>query len=401
MPLDAPRPHINFADPQNARNPFPVYKKLRDEFPICQLEPDGRFAISRYEDVIFALGNHALFAAGSNVIGRPDWVEEEYKRDLFILTKDPPDHTQYRALVNKAFVPRVLDALSPFMRDTAAQLIAEIRNRPTVDFLNDFALPYAVQVIGRITGDSSQTVEDLRRWTELVDKNTSERPDDAHILALQSATKKQYDLYDKIIAERRQMPQADLLTELLNTKIGEQRLTDREVRAGLDLFVSAGFQSSALFLTNALHLLANHPNVRMALQANHQLIPLFIDEALRLSSPAHALMRYATQSITLHDVTIPEGALVAIIIAAANRDDRKFDDPDTLNIHRPHLKKQIAFGHGVHTCLGASLARMEVQIALEALLSTFDTISCPPDDDIEWTNTLIIRAIQALPITLR
>lgn len=406
MLLDAPRPNIQFSDPEIARNPFPTYALMRDEYPVCQLEPDGRYAITRYEDVTEALLRHDLFAAGSNVIGRPDWVEEEYKRDLFILSKDPPEHSQYRALVNKAFVSRVLDALVPYMRDTATALVKSLKERQKegrshIEFLSDFALPYAIAIINRITGDTAQTVEQLRRWTELVDKNTQERPDEAHVQALQAATKMQYDIYDRIIAERRREPRQDLLTELINAKIGDQQLTDREIRAGLDLFVSAGFQSSALFLANAIHLLANHPELRKSLAQSPEQIARFIDEALRLNSPAHALMRYTRAPVTFHGITIPEGQLVAIVIAAANRDERRFERPDSVDINRPHLKKQIAFGHGVHSCLGAALSRMEVQVALETLLAEFDSITCPPDSELEWTNTLIIRAIKALPVSLR
>lgn len=401
MPLDAPRPNIQFSDPENTRDPFPTYALMRDKYPVCRLEPDGRYAITRYEDVTQALLRTDLFAAGSKVISRPDWVDDEYKRDLFILLKDPPEHSQYRALVNKAFVPRVLDALVPYMRIAAGTLVAGLRGRSNIEFLSDFALPYAIAVINRITGDTSQTVEQLRHWTELVDKNTQERPDDAHIQALKTATKIQFDVYDRIIAEHRREPQQDLLTELINAKIGDQQLTDREIRAGLDLFVSAGFQASALFLTNTVQILANNPGLSKLLAENPAKIPQFIDEALRLASPSHSLMRYTKQPVTLHGVTIPEGSLVTLIIAAANRDERKFKMPDTFDINRPHLKKQIAFGHGVHTCLGAALARMEVQVALEVLLAEFESITCPPDSELEWENMLIMRVLKALPVALR
>jgi cytochrome P450 len=401
MALDAPRPNIRFSDPEIVRDPYPAYALLRDEYPVCQLEPDGRYAITRYDDVAAALLRPDLFAAGSNVIARPDWIDEEYKRDLFILSKDPPEHSHYRALVNKAFVPRVLDALVPYMRSAARALVAGLKGRRNIEFLGDFALPYAISVINQITGDTSQTVAQLRHWTELVDRNSRERPDDVHIQALQAATKLQYDVYDRIIAEHRQEPRQDLLTELINAKIGGQQLTDREIRAGLDLFVSAGFQASALFLTNAVHLLANDPGLRRFMAENPEKLPQFVDEALRLASPSHSILRYAKEPVTLHGVTIPEGALVAMVVAAANRDDRKFDRPDVFDLDRPHLKKQIAFGHGVHTCLGAVLTRMEVQVALEVLLSEFKSITCAPDSELEWTNLLIMRVITALPVSLR
>lgn len=401
MPLDAPRPNIHLFDAENTRDPFPTYALMRDKYPVCRLEPDGRYAITRYDDVTSALLRHDLFAAGSNVIARPDWIDEEYKRDLFILSKDPPEHSHYRALVNKAFVPRVLDALVPYMRSAARALVAGLRGRQNIEFLGDFALPYAISVINQITGDTSQTVEQLRHWTELVDKNSQERPDDAHIQALKAAIKLQYGVYDRIIAEHRKEPRQDLLTELINAKIGDQQLTDHEIRAGLDLFVSAGFQASALFLTNTVHLLANDPGLRKFMAENPAKLPQFVDEALRLASPSHALLRYAKEPVTLHGVTIPEGALVALIVASANRDDRKFERPDVFDLDRPHLKKQIAFGHGVHTCLGAVLTRMEVQVALEVLLSEFESITCPPDSELEWTNLLIMRVIKELPVSLR
>jgi len=395
----APRPGIDYRDKAFVRDPFSFYKKMRRDYPVCLLGEDGNhFAISKFDISKQILGDYETFLSGSDVIGRPAWVEDKFKRDLFILTMEPPTHTKYRALVNKAFMPKVLASLEPFIRTAAEGLVAQLAGRSRFDFLGEFSLPYAVAIIGQITGDQSQSVEQLRAWTRLVDQNSYMTPDQAHITALQDATMRQYAVYDRIIAERRRNPKPDLLTELLEAEIGGERLSDLDIRAALDLFVSAGFQSSALLLTNSVRILARRPDLLEILKNNPEHIPSFIDEVLRFDSPAQSLLRHAAFDTEVNGIFVPKGALISIFIGSANRDEERFVHPEEFDIFRKDIKKQIGFGHGVHTCIGAALSRLEVRVAITAIVENFAGIECVDESELNWTNTLSIRAIDALPI---
>jgi len=402
MATEAPRPGIDYRDEALARDPFPIYKRMREEFPVCYLGAEGNhIAVTRYDDAKRILSDYEVFLSGNDVVGSPEWIEEEYKRDLFILTMEPPEHSRYRALVSKGFVPKILAALEPFIKNAAKQLIDQLRDKSSFDFLAEFSLPYAISVIGQITGDTAQSVEDLSSWTQLVDKNSFITPDQGHIEALQQAILKQYAIYDRIIAERKADLQPGLVTELINARVDNERLSDGNIRAALDLFVSAGFQSSALTLTNAVHVLSKHPTVFLLLKSTPELIPAFVDEVVRFNSPAQALLRHVACDTEIDGIHVPKGALVSIILGSANRDETKFNNPDEFDLLRSDIKKQIGFGHGVHTCIGASLARIEVGVAIGELVREFSSIECPGDSELSWTNTLSIRAIKSLPASFR
>jgi len=402
MATEAPRPGIDYRDEALARDPFPIYKRMREEFPICYLGGKGsHMAVSRYDDAKQILSDHETFLSGNDIVGSPEWIEEKYKRDLFILTMEPPEHSRYRALVSKGFVPKILAALEPFIQAAAKRLIDQVKDKQSFDFLSEFSLPYAISVISQITGDTAQSVEDLSYWTQLVDKNSFITPDQQHIEALQKAILNQYAVYDRIIAERRADRKPGLVTELINARIGDEELTDGDIRAALDLFVSAGFQSSALTLTNAVHLLSKYPDVFMLLKSKPELMPAFVDEVVRFNSPAQALLRHVSRDTAINGIHIPKGALVSVILGSANRDEMKFVNPDEFNIQRSDIKKQIGFGHGVHTCIGASLARIEVATAVGELVRYFSSVECPAASELAWTNTLSIRAIKSLPTKFR
>lgn len=397
MTTVVPALNVDFSSREFAQNPFPTYEVLRKAHPVFFVEQDQRYVLSRYDDVYHALLDHDTFAAASDIIGSPEWIEEAHRRNLFILTQDPPAHKISRDLVSKAFTPRILQALEAEIENIAEGLVNNIKPNREMDFLESFALPYAVGVISLITGDTRQNVDELRYWAQLVDKNTRERPADEHVEALIAATKKQYSIYDSIINERKSSPRSDIVSALLAARVDGRGLTDGEVRSALDLFVSAGFQSSALFLANCVLILAEQKSLfsELAVAEDQGRLAQFIDEALRFNPPAHAVLRRANRTVELHGITIPKGALVSMLIASANRDETIFDNADVFIPGRKNIKRHIAFGHGVHTCLGSHLAKIEVRVALKFLLEKFSRVDCC--GDVTWTNALVIRALQSLP----
>lgn len=386
----------------NKQNPYPIYTILRDQFPVCQLA-NGMVALSRYDDISTALSSPHIFSEGAAVAARSDWLPEDCKREIFLIPKSPPEHGKYRVLVNRAFIGTVIKNYVPWMQERAAQLIDAMPNNAPVDFLERFSYPYASTISCLTMGiDASiydKYADDIRRWGALSEINTPNAPPE-HRAAIIDATRNLNAIYDEIFLERQKNPRDDVFTALMNATVDGRPLSEREIRGALDLLLSAGFISTSQFLVNAMLELAHNIELRQMLTANPEHIPDFIEELLRHNNSSHSVMRQTAQPITLHGATIPSGSLIQLLIASGNRDERQFEEPDKFIMERPNVKKHLGFGHGVHICLGAALVRLEVKIALEAFLTRFSRIECPPAEQLQWQYTLFTRGVESLPITL-
>lgn len=393
-----PQPGIDLLSRENQINPFPIYARMRDEFPLCRLE-NGLIALSRYEDIKMALSNYTIFRDGSASFARAEWLPEDCQREIFLVPKSPPDHEKYRVLVNKAFLMSTLKTLVPVMEEKAKQLLEQIPRRKTVNFLDAFAQPYASTISCLTMGIEPDLYdrygEDIRAWINLSEHNTPNASEE-HRRKIIDATRKLNSIYDEIFAERARNPRDDLFSTLLYASVDGTPLTPSEVRGALDLLLAAGFLSTSQFLGSVLLELAERPQLRRRLTENPGEIPLFVEEMLRFAGPTQSVMRVAAQDFTLHDVTIPAGSVMQLLLLSGNRDEREFESPNQLDIHRAH-KKHISFGHGTHMCLGAALVRVEVKIAIETLLEHFKDMECAPRSELPWTSTLFTRAVSALP----
>lgn len=397
------RPGIHLYSPAVQANPFPIYAQMRRQFPVCQVEPDGLWIITRYADVQAALANPAAFSsAAMSRMYEPEWLREECRRNYFILSEDPPLHTAHRAVVNRAFIPRVVDALIPLMRRAAGELAAQLPDKGRVEFLRDFADPYVANIIGSITGTTDyQGVDEIRRLIELTQVVTPERPDDEHVRELEEITLSQRRHYRQALADRRKCPRRDLVTELIDAETDGQRLSEEQLISLLDLFVHAGFHTPTTMLAHAMIMLARRRDLLLLLKEKPGEIPAFLEELLRFEPPSHNLLRQTQADVTVSGVTIPGGATVLINLASANRDEMYFPKPDEFRMHRSNIREQIAFGYGPHVCLGSALARTELRIALEEILRHVSHIACPPDEELAWACALLVHAVIELPLSVR
>jgi cytochrome P450 len=395
-----PMPGIDLQEPGYLKNPYPTFARLRERYPVCELNPGNIYALSRYDDARFALSHPELFTSGIGAMGAPHWMPEDCRRSWFIQTMDPPKHTDYRSKVNKLFVPGVIESYVPLFRERAKALVDAIPKAEVIDFTEAFAYPYVGHGIEHITGTAGEIdMEALRRGIEEREMNTAEAPAAERIESIVNSIRSDNDKYDRILADRRSNPRMDLVTELINLEVDGKPLTTEQLRSGLDLFLGAGLHTSAQTLTNAMMCLSQYPHVLQLLCAERHKIPAFIDEVMRIASPLFYQPRITTQPITLHEVTIPAASLVMILIASANRDSALFDSPDEFDIHRANNKQHLSFGYGPHFCIGAALARLEMKIALEEMLSRFTRVQCPEPRDLEWTGTLATRAVRYLPVS--
>ena len=391
---------IDLSAPGNLKNPYRTYQYLRDHDPVCRVGPWGFWAISRYDDVQFAFRHPEFFSSsGFKTIHQVDWLDKSCWIDFFILTQDPPVHTTHRAIVNKAFVKRVIDALIPFMREKIRSLLKNIPRHTDIAFMKEIAYPYAGAISLKITGtEGSRSADDLHQWVKCLESLGPIRPDDATVKKMESIITQQHNYFDEVIADRRRRPRQDLVSEIVNAITAEGKpLTDSQMRNALNLFVAASFHSSMYMLGKSVLYLSQHPDLHKQLAESPLLIPAFIEEMLRYNSSVHGLMRRTSRAVTLSGVEIPEGEPVLLLPASANRDPRKFTSPDTFDMSRSNTREHIAFGHGPHTCIGSALARLELKIALEEIITTFPRITCPPEDQLNWVSSITINSFDELP----
>ena len=378
------------------KDPYPTYAYMRENEPVCVLA-DGQYALTRDEDVRNALSDSETFSSAIEIISAPDWLDPEYRRSMFILSKDPPDHTKYRAIANKQFNAGVIKNLLPLMESTATGLISRLKEKKAVEFVTEFAYPYVGEIIGKINvSGENPPLDDTKANLELRELNTPERPSEEHIRALEAEIAKQNRYYDAILRDRKSNPKEDLATVLVQAEVDGEALSQNEMRDALDLFTAAGFHTTAQLLASAMLYLARYPDLRRQLAEEPSLIPDFVEELLRFDGPTHRVLRKATRDVVLHGVRIPRGAIVSVIISAANHDPSVFSNPERFDISRKNNRKHLQFSGGAHVCIGSALARAEMRVALEIILRTVENITCLPEYEPQYTGTMTTRGLRQL-----
>lgn len=380
-------------------DPYPAYARLRTIAPLASA-PDGALVLTRYADCDALLRQpqcgradpDALFAA----IGMPQWREHVGIRQFStsVLTLNPPDHTRIRRLVSGVFTPRRVASLQPAITALTRSLLSEMSG--TVNFIDAFAFPLPVAVIGELLGvpaaDRPQFQPLVRDWTLLLDVYG---PD---VLARgDAAAGRIRDYLADLAAQRRRQPRPDLMTALVQAESDGERLTEDELLTTAALLFAAGFETTTHLLGNALVALLASPAELDRLRRSPELAASAVLELLRYDSSVQITARTALSDTELNGVPLPAGQRVVAYLGAANRDPARFPDPDRLDLARPD-NAPLSFGGGIHYCLGAALARLEGEIALPALFERFPRIALagPP----ERRDSLTLRGYLSLPVSL-
>ncbi len=342
-----------------------------------------------YETVKWIMSDHALF---SSRIPAPNFS--------FIFT-DPPEHTRLRNLISRAFTPRAIVDLEPAIREISKELCDSAMDAGQIDFAADFSAPLAMRVIAGMIGIAADHWPRYKRWNDKILGLTFTRSggDQAQqaMREFQSVTNEMSAYLAERVDERRQQPQGDLLTRLLEAEVEGDNLTHEEILAFFRLLIFAGQETTTNLLNNAVLCLLDHPDQLARLRHAPELLPSAIEEVLRYRSPFQWMMRTSLCEVEVHGTAIPKGAFVLPVVGAANRDPKRFPHPNQFDIGRdpnPHL----AFGHGVHFCLGAALARLEAKIALSDLLSRFESFEYAVDQPWKPREGLIGHGPASLPI---
>ena len=388
-------------------NPFPFYAQLRAEapvFPVTVPMPTKQRAwlITRYSDVQDVLKD-ALFAKNPRNAMSPEqlkkrpWIPSMFKPlEQNMLDLDSPDHTRLRALVHKAFTPRLIEQMRDQIQALTDELLDAAEPKGSMDLIADFALPLPLTIIGRILGVPAKDNHKFHRWTKtLLSAGTN-----TNYVVFIPIIMRFMGYLKKLIKERRAHPKDDLVTALVQAKDGSDKLSGDEVLAMIFLLLIAGHETTVNLIGSGSLALLEHPDQMEKLRSEPAIIKPAIEELLRFVCPVEmATERYAREDITIAGTTIPRGELVLAVIGSANRDANYFDNPDTLDVTREN-NKHLAFGLGAHYCLGAPLSRLEGQIAISTLIRRMPNLrlSIAPDQ-IRWRGGIILRGLEALPVS--
>ena len=390
---------FNPMDPEFLADPYPTYHRLRAEDPVHH-SPLGFWVLTRYEDVAAVLRDArfikeplaALVAArfGSEV---PRGV------GLSMLDRDPPDHTRLRSLVSKAFTPRVVEGLRPRIQEIVDGLIARAEAAGTMDVIEEFAYPIPVNVICEMMGVPDKDHERFKGWSLDIARGLDSiwLPPDSEIPRRSAAARHAIsDYFRELIAQRRASPRGDLLSALIAAEEAGDKLNEEELLATCILILIAGHETTVNLIGNGVLALLRNPEELRRLRATPGLITTAVEELLRYDGPVQRTARVASDEATIGGHTIHKGEMVMPFIGAADRDPAHFPEPDRLDLGRAD-NRHIAFGWGIHFCLGAPLARVEGQIAISTLVRRLPRLALVTDN-VEYRQSLTLRGLKELPV---
>jgi cytochrome P450 len=385
-------------DPYDAEidaDPYPVYRRLRNEAPLYYSEAYDFYALSRYEDCKRGLADSKRHISGRGA------VLELIKANIdmppgTLIFEDPPVHTIHRGLLSRVFTPRRVAELEPHIRAFCVRSLDELVGAADFDLVADFAAQMPMRVVGMLFGIPEADQEAVRASVDAGLRTEAGQP-----MAVSDDAPFATDTFAEYIDWRIEHPSDDLMTELLQAEFEDETgvircLSRDEALLYTTVVAGAGNETTTRLIGWAGKVLAEHPDQRRELVEDRSLIPNAIEELLRYESPGPQIARYLPEDVELYGETVEAGSALLFIVAAANRDERRFPDPDRFDVHRD-LSQHLGFGHGIHFCLGASLARLEGRVALDELLNRF------PEWDVDISRahlapTSTVRGWETLPV---
>ncbi len=383
---------------QTAQDPYPVYAALRERDPVHRSALMNAWMFARHADIDTILRDHRRFSndprkgslSSRQRAGLP--ADEEFTM-LFL---DPPDHKRLRALVNKAFTPKAVNALKPHIRSLLGSLLDEIDDPAGFDLMQAVAQPLPVIVIAEMLGVPPEDRAQFKIWSDQRAR-TLEPSIDARERALAEAANKSLNNYFRpIIEERRADPKDDIVSALAQAEEEGDRLTELEMLNMLRLLLIAGNETTTNLIGNGVLALLRHPDQLQRLRDDPSLIPLAVDELLRFDSPVQTDFRRALEDCEVNGFPLKKRDNIVLMLGAANRDPDVFDDPDRLDVGRGD-RSHLSFGRGIHHCIGAPLARLEGRVVLEMLLERFSQISLRGEQP-RFRNSIVLRGLESLPV---
>jgi cytochrome P450 len=399
---------VDLSVPSVREDPYPLYRWLRENEPLSRVENfmGKPYIVNRYEDVVtvlrdprFANDRRKVDSRAGNLIDA--WWLPRVFRALAdsMLMADEPDHRRLRGLVHQAFTPQMVESMTPRIENVSRDLLDAIARKPAADLIAEFALPLPLTVISEMMGVPHNDRLKFHKWSSTFIDSTSGKP--WHLLVNLPNTFLMDRFFKQLIELRRREPSDDIITGLVQAEEGGDVLSEDELSAMLFLLLLAGHETTVNLIGNGTLALLEHPDQLQRLRENPDLMGSAIEELLRFTNPVqHIAPRYALEDIELCGQVIPRGSSVLVNLASANRDESVFQDADRMDIAR-QPNKHVAFGTGIHYCLGAPLARMEARIAFSMLLERFPNLRLAvPAQEIQWRSSVSLRGLKSLPVRL-
>lgn len=376
-------------------DPYPVYRRLREEAPLYYNERYDFYAVSRFDDVLSGLTDREIYSSARGSVLEFIKANIEMPPGVVIF-EDPPQHTAHRGLLSRVFTPRKMNALEPKIREFCARALDPLAGAGRFDFVADLGAQLPMRTIGMLLGVPERDQEEARDRA-----NAALRTDPGQPMSVAAENIGEQDFFSGYIDWRATHPSDDLMTELLFAEFEDEtgatrRLTRDEVLIYVSVLSGAGNETTNRLIGWIGKVLADHPGQRRELAQDRSLIPDAIEELLRFEPPTPHVARYVTRDLELHGQTVPAGSAMLCLTGSANRDDREYPQADHFDIHR-ETRAHLTFGRGIHHCLGAALARLEGRVALDEVLARF------PEWDVDWPNarrllTSTVRGWESLPV---
>jgi cytochrome P450 len=372
---------VDFSDLETQRNPFEAYRQLHRQGPVYRDPGTGFFVVTDYDMLRDVARNPSLFSNDNGVIlirsgelgKKIRAMQEEHgiPSVSVLLTTDPPAHTYHRAFVDKAFSPARVKQLEEYLKGVCEDLLDRLDGRDEIDFVADVCVQIPVLVVADLLGVDRSRAGDIKRWTDATARASDPTLDDETMLELLKVACG-LELFIRELAQKYRLePNDSLLSTVANMTVDGRPLTDPELVSLMRQVFVAGHETTTNTMAGAMMWMINVPGLEARLRNEPQLIELFVEEVLRLEAPLQAMFRRATADTVLGDVEIPAGSVIVMRWGAGNRDPKRFPDPDSLDLTRRNVRNHLAFGTGIHFCVGNQLARAELRIAITALLKRF------------------------------
>jgi cytochrome P450 len=394
MPIE-----FNPMDPEFVADPYPMYQRLRTEDPVHH-SPMGFWVLTRYEDVVASLRDPRFLKEPMIAAVMQRMGVQSATIGLSMLDRDPPDHTRLRGLASKAFTPKVVEALRPRVQEIVDGLLDRVERNGGMDLIEEFAYPIPVNVICEMLGVPVEDHERFKGWSLDLARGL-----DSIMLGPESEVARRSgraregltEYMRGLIAQRRAAPRPDLLSALIAAEEAGDKLSEPELVATSILLLVAGHETTVNLIGNGMLALLRNPDQLRLLREQPPLIATAVEELLRYDGPVQRTARAAMEDVTFSGVTIPKGEIVMPFIGAADRDPAQFRDPERLDVTRTE-NRHVAFGLGIHFCLGAPLARVEGQIAINTLIKRLPNLALAVEHP-EHRLSLTLRGLTALPVS--
>jgi cytochrome P450 len=392
---------FNPLDPNFRIDPYPVYKRLRDEAPVYEM-PFGGLTFSKYNDIVAVLRDPRSSSDQQNSREYKEWVKEHGEPERIggrpFLFLDPPDHTRLRGLVSKAFTPRTVERLRPRVIEIVDELLDRVEANGSLEVIEDLAYPLPVRVICELMGVPAEDHETFRGWS----RDLARGLDPQELMSQEEVERREQTIsqfaeyFTALIEKRRAGPRDDLLSALIAAEEAGDKLSPEELLSTCILLLVAGHETTVNLIGNGTLALLRNPDELQRLRDDPSLARSAVEEVLRYDPPVQFTARIALEDMEVGGVTIKEGGQSILLLASGNRDPEVFPDPDRFDITRAD-NHHIAFSFGAHYCIGAPLARLEGEIALGALVQRFDDLSLLVDQP-PYKENIVLRGLAELPV---